>query len=123
MSSPRIASLLPNACLRSLSPGGKTWSLRPGITRIGRTTDNDIVIPEPSVSKRHAEILSRNTLTGSTPVRTYYLQDLSTYGTTWVFQANVWQQIIRQEVPLQSGMQLKFGSSKSQPWEFIIEDS
>jgi hypothetical protein len=56
-------------------------------------------------------------------VRTYYLQDLSTYGTTWVFQANVWQQIIRQEVPLQSGMQLKFGSSKSQPWEFIIEDS
>ncbi len=56
-------------------------------------------------------------------MRTYYLQDLSTYGTTWVFQANVWQQIIRQEVPLQSGMQLKFGSSKSQPWEFIIEDS
>jgi hypothetical protein len=119
---PGIASMFPNACLRSLSPGGKTWSLRPGVTRIGRTTDNDIVIPEPSVSKRHAEILSRNTLTGSTPVRTYYLQDLSTYGTTWVLLANAWQQIHRQEVPLQSGMQLKFGSTKSQPWEFIIEN-
>ncbi|ARV57594.1 hypothetical protein BZZ01_02170 [Nostocales cyanobacterium HT-58-2] len=118
---PGIASLLPNASLRSLSPGGKTWSLRPGVTRIGRTTDNDIVIPEPSVSKRHAEILCRNTLTGASPVRTYYLQDLSTYGTTWVLRANVWQQIHRQEVPLQSGMQLKFGSSKSQPWEFTID--
>jgi hypothetical protein len=118
---PGIASMFPNACLRSLSLGGKTWSLRPGVTRIGRTTDNDIVIPEPSVSKRHAEILCRNTLTGATPVRTYYLQDLSTYGTTWVFQADKWQQIHRQEVPLKSGMQLKFGSTKSQPWVFIID--
>jgi pSer/pThr/pTyr-binding forkhead associated (FHA) protein len=114
---------IPHAYLRSLSPGGRTWSLRPGATRIGRTTDNDIVIPEPSVSRRHAEILCRKTLTETTVVRTYYLQDLSTYGTTWVFQANVWQQIHRQEVPLQSGMQLKFGSTKSQSWEFIIEDS
>ncbi|NMG10227.1 CHAT domain-containing protein [Brasilonema sp. UFV-L1] len=120
---PGIGSLLSNACLRSLSPGGKTLQLRPGVTRIGRTPDNDIVISEPSVSKRHAEILFRNTLTGSSPVRTYYLQDLSTYGTTWVLRANTWQQIHRQEVPLQSGMQLKFGSTKSQPWEFIIDQS
>ncbi len=120
---PGIASMLPNASLKSLSVGGKSWSLRPGITRIGRTTENDIVIPEPSVSKRHAEILCRNTFTGSTPVRTYYLQDLSTYGTTWILRTNGWQQIHRQEVPLQSGMQLKFGSTKSQPWEFIIDNA
>ncbi|MBP5971335.1 CHAT domain-containing protein [Brasilonema sp. CT11] len=120
---PGIASLVSNACLRSLSPGGKTSLLRPGITRIGRTGDNDIVIPEPSVSKRHAEILCRNSLTGATAVRTYYLQDLSTYGTTWVFRSNGWQQIHRQEVPLQSGMQLKFGSTRSQPWEFIVDNS
>ncbi|MBW4634034.1 MAG: CHAT domain-containing protein [Iphinoe sp. HA4291-MV1] len=119
---PGIASSLPNACLRSLSPGGKIWSLRPGVTRIGRTPDNDIVIPEPSVSKRHAEILCRNTLTGATAVRTYYLQDLSTYGTTWVLRDNGWQQIYRQEVPLQSGIQLKFGSTKSQSWEFIVDN-
>jgi len=112
-----------SASLRSLSLGGQAWSLRPGITRIGRTTENDIVIPEPSVSKRHAEILCRNTLKGSTSVRTYYLQDLSTYGTTWILHSQGWQQIHRQEVPLESGMQLRFGSSKSQPWEFLIEDS
>ncbi|MBU7582460.1 MAG: CHAT domain-containing protein [Nostoc sp. TH1S01] len=110
------------ACLRSLAPGGRTWFLRAGVTRIGRTQDNDIVIPEPSVSKRHAEILCRNTFTGTTPVQTYYLQDLSTYGTTWCLGSNGWQQILREEVPLQSGAKLKFGNSGSETWEFIIEN-
>ncbi len=119
---PGITGSSSTASLRSLSLGGQTWPLRPGITRIGRTTDNDIVIPEPSVSKRHAEILCRNTLKGSTSVRTYHLQDLSTYGTTWILHSHGWQQIHRQEVPLESGMQLRFGSSKSLPWEFLIED-
>ncbi|MBH8552921.1 CHAT domain-containing protein [Nostocaceae cyanobacterium CENA357] len=120
---PNINFPVTTACLRSLLPGGKIWSLRSGVTRIGRTKDNDIVIPEPSVSKRHAEILCRNTLTGTTPVRTYYLQDFSTYGTTWCLGPNGWQQILREEVPLKSGMQLKFGSSRGETWEFIIEDS
>ena len=116
-----IASMRTTASLRSLSPGGQSWSLRPGITRIGRTIENDIVIPEPSVSKRHAEILFRNTLIGSTSVRTYYLHDLSTYGTTWILRSDDWQQIPHQEVPLEPGMQLRFGSM-SQSWEFQIED-
>ncbi len=120
---PSIISSLSTASLRSLVPGGKTWLLRSGVTRIGRTKDNDIVIPEPSVSKRHAEILCRNTFSGTTPVRTYYLQDLSTYGTTWVSSSNGWQQILREEVLLTSGMQVKFGSSRGETWEFIIEDS
>ncbi len=120
---PDITSSHPIAFLRSLSLGGTTWSLRSGVTRIGRTKDNDIVIPEPSVSKRHAEILCRNTLTDATLVRTYYLQDFSTYGTTWFFAPNGWQQILREEVPLKSGMQLKFGSARGEIWEFVIEDS
>jgi hypothetical protein len=120
---PSLNSSIPQASLRSLISGGQTWPLRPGVTRIGRTKDNDIVIPEPSVSKRHAEILCRNTLTGTTPVRTYYLQDFSTYGTTWCLGPNGWQQILREEVPLQSGMQLKFGSSRGEIWQFVIEDS
>ncbi|BAY93484.1 forkhead associated family protein [Tolypothrix sp. PCC 7601] len=120
---PSIIASVPTAFLRSLSPGGKTWLLRSGVTRIGRIKDNDIIIPEPSVSKRHAEIICRNTLAGSTPVRSYYLQDLSTYGTTWVFSANGWQQILREEVLLTSGMQLKFGSSRGEIWEFLIEES
>ena len=53
---------------------------------------------------------------------TYYLQDFSTYGTTWYLSPNGWQQILREEVPLTSGMQLMFGSSKGEIWEFIRED-
>ncbi len=121
---PGIASTVPTAYLRSLAPGGKTWVLRSGVTRIGRTKDNDIVIPDPSVSRRQAEILGRNNFIGTTPVRTYYLQDLSSYGTTWFLSSNGWQQILREEVPLKSGMQLKFGSStRGEIWELIIEDA
>jgi hypothetical protein len=110
------------ASLRSLSPGGKTWFLRSGVTRIGRTRDNDIVIPEPSVSRHHAEILCRNNFSSTNPVQNYYLQDRSTFGTTWCLTSNEWQQIPREEVPLTSGMQLKFGSSRGEVWEFVIED-
>jgi pSer/pThr/pTyr-binding forkhead associated (FHA) protein len=110
--------------LRSLSSSGEIWLLRSGVTRIGRTRDNDIIIPELSVSKRHAEILCRNTLSDDTSrsIRTYYLQDCSTYGTTWCLGPNGWQQILREEVPLKSGMRLKFGSAKGEIWEFRIEE-
>ena len=111
-----------NVSLRSLQPGSKTWLLKPGVTRIGRTKENDIVIREPSVSKRHAEILCRNSLVNNTQVQTYYLEDLSTYGTTWILRSGGWEQIYRREVPLESGMHLKFGSTKSQTWEFRIEN-
>ncbi|MDJ0737001.1 MAG: CHAT domain-containing protein [Nostocaceae cyanobacterium] len=117
---PGIASAFPHACLRSETD---TCHLRPGINRIGRTADNDIVIAEPSVSRLHAEILCRNTLIGNNKVQVYYLQEKSTYGTTWILEPKGWRQIHQEEVPLKSGMQLKFGSTRSQTWEFIIEDS
>ncbi|MTJ09288.1 MULTISPECIES: CHAT domain-containing protein [unclassified Anabaena] len=117
-----LSTPINTAYLRSLAPGGKAWLLRSGVTRIGRTKDNDIVIPEIYISKRHAEILCRNTLNGTTSTATYYLQDFSTYGTTWYLSPNGWQQILREEVPLKSGMQLMFGSSKGEIWEFIWEE-
>ncbi|AFZ56993.1 CHAT domain-containing protein [Anabaena cylindrica FACHB-243] len=117
-----LGSPIPTASLRSLSPEGKTWLLRSGVTRIGRTKDNDIIIPELYVSKRHAEILCRSIFTGTKSVQTYYLQDFSTYGTTWCLSSNGWQQILREEVPLTSGMHLKFGSAKAETWEFLIEE-
>ncbi|MEH2393098.1 MAG: CHAT domain-containing protein [Nostoc sp.] len=120
---PDVGSALPTASLRSLTSKGKTWLLPYGVTRIGRTKDNEIVIPEPSISKRHAEIFCRDTLTDATLLRTYYLEDFSTYGTTWFLGPNGWQQILREEVPLKSGIQLKFGSPKGEIWEFIIENS
>jgi hypothetical protein len=110
------------AYMRSLSPGGKTWPLRSGVTRIGRTKDNDIVISEIYISKHHAEILCRNILNETTSSTTYYLQDLSTHGTTWYLSPNGWQQILREQVPLTSGMQLRFGSFKGEIWEFSREE-
>jgi hypothetical protein len=122
---PSMTGEVPTGYLRSLSPGGQAWPLRSaGVTRIGRTRDNDIVIPEPSVSRRHAEILCRHTFIGSSPMRTYSLQDVSTHGTTWLLSPNGWQQILREEVVLQPGMQLKFGSStRGDIWEFMIDES
>jgi hypothetical protein len=117
----RIYSPVKTACMRSLSPGGKTWLLGPGVTRIGRTRDNDIVIPEIYISRHHAKILCRTTLNENTLSTIYYLQDVSTYGTTWYLSPNGWQQILREEVPLTSGMQLMFGSNKGEIWEFIRE--
>lgn len=121
---PSVIGQVPTGSLRSLSPDGHIWPLRSGVTRIGRTRDNDIVIPEPSVSRRHAEILCRHTFIGNTPMRTYYLQDLSTHGTTWLLGPNGWQQILREQVVLKPGMQLKFGSStRGDIWEFMIDES
>jgi hypothetical protein len=116
---PGIANRFSAALLRS---AGKVWKLRPGVNRIGRTADNDIVIPEPSVSRLHAEILCRNTLIGANPVQTYYLQEKSTYGTTWILESQGWRQVHHEEVTLVSGMQLKFGSTRSQTWEFLVSD-
>ncbi len=118
---PGIPSSIPIASLRSLE-GGATWLLQTGVTRIGRTKGNHIVIPEPSVSGHHAEIFSRNNFRGATLGRTYHLQDLSRFG-TWILGSKGWQQILREEVPLKSGMQLKFGSSQGETWQFMIEDS
>ena len=36
---------------------GRTWSLTPGSTRVGRAPDNDLVIPEPAVSGYHLVLL------------------------------------------------------------------
>jgi CHAT domain/FHA domain len=121
---PEYINFKSKATLRSLS-GGLSYNLQNGITYIGRGGNNYIVIQELSVSKRHAEIFFRLTQTGNTaPVRTYFIKDVSTYGTTWIVDSNSsLQQIPGKEVPLQSGMQLKFGSTRSQTWVFTIEDS
>lgn len=109
------------AALRSLSNPGKVWSLRAGFARVGRTqTENNIVISEPWVSQQHAEIFCRNIGDGDAAILTYFLQDNSRFGTL-LLGSDGWQKVHRQEVALQSGMQLKFGSSRGQAFEFVIE--
>jgi len=115
-----IGKPLRKAFLRSLIPTGKVWSLGAGIARVGRHAENDIMIREAWVSQQHAEIFCRNASSDGKTVPQYFLRDISRFGTL-LLGSNGWQQVHRQEVPLQSGMQLKFGSPQGQVFEFTIE--
>jgi hypothetical protein len=113
---------IPTATLRKLEKEDSNWLLRTRITRIGRTTENDIVIQDLSVSRQHAQIICRDSFTEVEETQSYFLRDDSTYGTL-IYKESAWMRIHRQEVPLESGMQLKFGSTRSDTWEFTIENS
>lgn len=112
---------IPKAALRSLEDA-KLWSIRGGLMRIGSQEDNDVVMQNGGISRRHAEIFYRNFLPGETTKPAYFLRDFSRYG-TWVSGQSGWQQIHHQEVPLQSGIQLRFGSPYNPAMEFLITDS
>jgi hypothetical protein len=111
---------IPNASLRLLN-SEDAISLIQTPTRIGRTTDNHVVIPDLSVSRQHAQIICRDTFSSTTPVLSYFLRDDSTGGTL-IFKSGNWLRIHHQEVPLESGMQLKFGSSRNEIWEFTVDE-
>ena len=86
---------------------------------VGISDESDVVLNDPGVSRRHAEIFCRNGFTSSnTP--TYFLKDLSRYG-TWVLDATGWQKINHQEVQLFPGMQVKFGGSQNMAMEFVVD--
>jgi pSer/pThr/pTyr-binding forkhead associated (FHA) protein len=74
------------------------------------------------VSRKHAAIFFRHGDAGSNAPPTFFLEDFSSYG-TWVLGVKGWQKVHRQEVPLHSGAQLKFGSSQNEPFEFLIHHS
>ncbi|MGL5081183.1 MAG: CHAT domain-containing protein [Microcoleaceae cyanobacterium] len=103
----------------------QSWPIAAGSVRVGRGDDNDVVIPEQWVSSKHAEIYCRN---GQEAKPTYFLRDFSRYGTlVWekpqekIQEKTTWQRVHHQEISLESGTQLKFGSSQGQVLEFIIE--
>ncbi len=114
----------PKARLRSLGAEGRAWSLQDqGVMRVGRDTDNDVAIPEKWVSKAHAEIFCREPVSGSEKLPAYFLRDVSRYGTLIAHGDDQWRKVHRQEVRLQPGMQLKFGSSQGQVFEFSLDPS
>ncbi|WP_017663287.1 CHAT domain-containing protein [Baaleninema simplex] len=117
-STTRLDRLSTKACLRSLDPDDTVWRIRRGLLRVGRTEDNDAVVPERWVSQRHAEIFYRHLHDCSYP--TYFLRDFSRYGTL-VREDDDWRKIHHQEISLSSGTQLKFGSSQGQAWEFVVD--
>ena len=112
---------IPTAYLRLLGGAtSKVWPIRGARMRVGRQPENDLVLSELGVSRRHAEIFRRDSIQDGSPKPTYFLRDVSTYGTL-VLGPNGWKEIHHEEVELASGVQLKFGSSQSQTLEFIIE--
>lgn len=108
------------AALRSLTPT-KIWQIRGGLMRVGRNGQNDLVIQEQSVSQQHAEIICRDD-SNQENSPTYFLRDFSRNG-TWILRTEGWQKVHHQEVILQPGIQLKFGSTHGQTLEFVIEAS
>jgi CHAT domain/FHA domain len=113
---------IPVGYLRSLEDNDKVWRIYGGVMRVGRHPENDLVLQERWVGRRHAEIICRET--SSVPERryTYFLKDFSRFGTL-VYSDGEWQKIHHQEVPLAPGVQLKFGSPYGQVLEFAIEKS
>lgn len=110
----------PHASLQSVSDPAKRWPIRGGLMRLGSREGNDLVLRDPGVSRRHAEIFYRDSSTvgGSQPA--YFLKDFSRYGTL-ILSGDSWQKIHHQEVLLQPRTQLKFGSSQSETLEFVID--
>ena len=117
------AATSPVAAIRVVEDPSLVWYIYGGVMRVGRRPENDLVIPEPWVSSRHAEIFCRQFSGGSsvtTDQTTYYLRDNSRYGTFCQDKGN-WRHIHRQEVSLNPGTQLRFGSPEGRLMEFVIE--
>jgi hypothetical protein len=116
---PSFPNSLPPACLRSLITATQNFPIQSGLMRVGRAAENDLIIPEPWVSQKHAEIIYRNS--SSDLSANYFLRDFSRFGTL-VQTSQGWQKIHHQELPLETGMNLKFGSDQGQVLEFFIEE-
>ncbi|NER82143.1 MAG: CHAT domain-containing protein [Leptolyngbya sp. SIO1D8] len=113
----------PLAAIRVAEDHSLVWHIYGGVMRVGRRPENDLVISEPWVSSRHAEIFCRQSSgrgNATSAQKLYYLRDNSRYG-TFCQGKDGWQHIHRQEVALQSGTQLRFGSPQGRLMEFVIE--
>ncbi len=111
---------IPMASLRLLGKPTKVWPIRGGMMRVGSRGDNDLVLQDAGVSREHAEIFCRDISADGDAKPTYFLRDFSRYGTL-ILGTEGWQRIHRQEVPLQSGAQLKFGNPLGQTLEFLLD--
>jgi hypothetical protein len=120
---PSIPQQIPRAYIRSLSFNtNPNWPIDNGTMRVGRATDNDLILSEPWVSQRHAEILYRPPMPTNTQGTGFYLRDFSRFGSYILDEKGRWIPIHAKEVPLQSGTQIKFGNlEEGQVLEFAIE--
>ena len=118
---PSIPQRIPAAYIRSISfPTDPDLPIDNGLMRVGRAGDNDLIVYEPWVSQRHAEIIYRSASATNLSIAKYYLRDLSRFGSYARTPDGIWHKVHAEEFPLQSTMQLKFGSEEGQILEFII---
>ncbi len=113
----------PSAFLRSVGISSQIWPIHGGIMRIGKMEGNDLVIRDPGVSRQHAEIFYRESAPDDEAQTPFYLRDFSRFG-TWLLdplENAGWQLVHQTEVPLRSANQIKFGSTRSQSLEFVVE--
>jgi hypothetical protein len=111
----------PLASLRSLTTA-KVWQIRDGMMRVGRDkSENDLVLrdDQAGASRKHAVIFCRQVNRNDHSETVYYLEDFSRYG-TWIFSKDGWHKVHRDEICLDSGYQIKFGSRENEALEFII---
>lgn len=107
----------PTIQLRTVdAPEPRTWTLTKERLRIGRRSDNDVVIPEKWVSQYHGEIFYLP------QEQQLYLRDFSRFGTL-LYSGNQWHKLHQQEQRLQPGDRLKFGSSYGETWEISFSPS
>ncbi len=119
---PSVPQKIPAAYMRSLSfHTHPDFPISCGLMRVGRSSENDLVIIEPWVSQRHAEIIYRSPSMKDPTNGVYYLRDSSRFGSYVLDCEGKWLRIHAGEFPLHSGMHLKFGSEEGQILEFRIE--
>jgi CHAT domain/FHA domain len=119
---PSIPQSIPTAYMRSLSfHTNPDFPIKGGFMRVGRSGDNDLVVVEPWISQRHAEIIYRSPSITDSNSGIYYLRDSSRFGSYVLTSEGQWLRVHAGEFPLQSGMQLKFGSEEGQILEFRID--
>lgn len=117
--SPLPASLIPPAARLVDLRNGKVFAIDKPDVRIGRKPDNDLVIPETTVSGHHAEIhfksgrfflhdlqsanatkLNERKISGETPLKNGDILRFDVFGFTFVEEAEEDRTIVR---PLKSG--------------------
>ncbi|MBE9030336.1 CHAT domain-containing protein [filamentous cyanobacterium LEGE 11480] len=117
MTATQVGRPTPKASMRSLTTS-RSWVIRGGLMRVGISEENDLVLHgEPGVSRKHAEIICRNSFEGNE--WSYFLRDFSRYG-TWMASTGGWQKVHHQEVELLPGAQLKFGATQNGVLEFVV---
>src|SRR5882672_10095372 len=80
--------------LRGPEPG-KSFELKDGETRVGKGTDNDIVIPDATVSRSHFAILHDGDR--------YSLKDLGSTNGTWLEDAQIREAYLRPGARIKAG--------------------